>query len=99
MEITLVIALVIALVISNLAFLGALLVVLSRVDSFMREAMVYMKSNNISDVLSASSLLRGKPNAAEEATEVVPGDDSEVEDLLQRTQQAHRNKHLKSLGE
>jgi hypothetical protein len=91
------IALVIALVLSNLAFLAALLTVLGRVDSFMREAMVYMKSNNISDVLSASSLLKGKPNSADDAMEVVPGQDDE-EALLLKTQEIHRNRHLKSLG-
>lgn len=91
------IALVIALLVSNLAFLGALLAVLSRVDSFLREAMVYMKSNNISDVLSASSLLSRKPNVEEETgAEVVPGQDDE-EELLMKTQKAHR-KHLKALG-
>lgn len=94
------IALVLALVVTNLAFLVAHLLVLSKVEAFLRESMVYMKSNNIGDVLSASSLLRGKPNALpENAVEVVPGDDSEVEDLLIQTQKAHRKKHLSSLGE
>lgn len=90
-------ALIAALVLCNLAYLGTLIFVLHRVDSFMRDAMIYMKSTNISDVLSASSILSRKPKSEEESgIEVVPGQDDEDE-LLIKTQKAHR-KHLESLG-
>lgn len=93
------IALVIALILSNLAFLGALLAVLYRVDRFLARSMVYMKSNNISDVLSATSLFPGKEKPPVEENEVVLSDDEEVEDRLIETQKKHRKNHLHALGE
>lgn len=87
------------MVVSQIVSLAAILAVLHRVDLFLKEAMVYMKSNSIHDVLSATSLLNRKPEKQnDEGAEVVPGQDPDSEDLLIKTQQAHRNKHVKSLG-
>lgn len=92
-------ALVIALTVHFVLSTACILVILQHVERFMNKAFVYMKSNNIGDVLAAEALIYDKPKLPGiEEPEIVPGDDSEVEDLLMKTQKKHRKTHVHSLG-
>lgn len=84
---------------THILSLGALLLVFLRTEKFMTKAMVYMKSNTIHEVMTASALLRGDAPEKAEDGEVVDTDDEKLEKQLFDAQTKHRQRHLKALGE
>lgn len=88
---------IIALVLTQLVSLAIIAVILLRVEKFLSKTLVYMKSNNIHDVLSAQTLI-APPEERKPQEDDYVSEDQRTDDLLRKAQQKHRNKHVKSLG-